>query len=159
MRTVFPAQILRTSFAFGLAQFVMPVLGWLAGRTIVNIISSYDHWVAFGLLVLVGGRMLWESFHSDKESSSTTDISRGLTLFTLTIATSIDSLAVGLSFALLNVNIYMASLAIGVVAFLITAAGFLLSRQASLLLGKRARLIGGLILIGIGIRILLEHIL
>ncbi len=137
----------------------MPVIGWLAGRTIVNFISSYDHWVAFGLLAFVGGKMLWESVHSEEEHEGKGDITRGFMLLTISIATSIDALAVGLSFAFLDVNIGVASLVIGVVACAITGLGFLLGRRAGKMLGKRAEAIGGLVLIGIGVRILVSHLL
>lgn len=151
-------QVGRTSFAFGFAQFLMPVLGWLAGKTVVNIISAYDHWIAFTLLALVGGHMIWESAKSEEEREGT-DITRGFVLFTLAIATSIDSLAVGLSFALLDTNILQSSLIIGMVAFAVTASGFWLGRKAGDILGKRAKLVGGLVLIGIGVRILFTHLM
>ncbi len=151
-------QVLRTAFAFGFAQFIMPVVGWLAGRTVVNIISAYDHWVAFGLLALVGGHMIWESTKSEGQEQET-DITKGVRLFTLALATSIDSLAVGLSFALLEIGIIQASLIIGVVAFCITVFGFWLGSRVGVLLGKRAKLVGGLVLIGIGIRILITHLM
>lgn len=150
-------QVGRVSFSFGFAQFLMPVIGWLAGRTVVNLISAYDHWVAFGLLALVGGHMIWES-RSGNGQSENTDITRGFILVTLAIATSIDSLAVGLSFALLEIGIIQASLIIGLVAFFITVFGFWLGSRVGVLLGKRAQLVGGLVLIGIGLRILITHL-
>ncbi len=150
-------QVGRVSFAFGFAQFIMPVIGWLAGKTIVNVISDYDHWVAFTLLALVGGHMIWEST-KNKEERKGSDITRGFILFTLAIATSIDSLAVGLSFALLETNIIQYSLIIGLIAFAVTASGFWLGRKAGDLLGKRAKLVGGLVLIAIGLRILISHL-
>lgn len=151
--------VLRVSLSFGVFQAVMPVLGWLAGRTVVEFISAYDHWLAFALLLFVGGRMVWESFHDRVDSCAGTDITKGLLLLTLSIATSIDALAVGLSFAFLNVNIALASATIGIVAFAITIIGFLLGSKISALVGKRVETIGGVILIIIGIRILLEHLL
>jgi putative Mn2+ efflux pump MntP len=149
----------RTALSFGAFQAAMPVIGWLAGRTVVNFISSYDHWVAFGLLAFVGGKMLWESVHGDEEHEGKGDVTRGLMLLTISLATSIDALAVGLSFAFLEVNIAAASLTIGVVAAVITGLAFLLGRKAGKMLGKRAETIGGLVLIGIGVRILVSHLL
>ncbi|MDP2916469.1 MAG: manganese efflux pump MntP family protein [Dehalococcoidia bacterium] len=137
----------------------MPVLGWLAGRTVVEFTGKYDHWVAFILLAFVGGRMLWESFQRDRDGAKKTDNTRGFPLLMLSIATSVDALAVGLSFAFLKVNMVVASLTIGVVAFLITVTGFVVGKKSSKLIGKRAELIGGIILIMIGLRILLSHIL
>ena len=152
-------RLLRVSFSFGLFQALMPVLGWLAGRTVVEFIADYDHWVAFILLSVVSGRMLWESFRPERSQRKEVDITRGLLLITLSIATSIDALAVGLSFAFLNVNIALASSTIGAVAFVVTIIGFKLGKKASKLIGKRAEAIGGIILLAIGLRILLSHIL
>jgi putative Mn2+ efflux pump MntP len=152
-------QVLRTALAFGAAQALMPFIGWLVGRTVINYVAGFDHWIAFGLLVFIGGRMLWEAFHEKDQPGRKTDISRGLLLFTLAFATSIDALAVGLSLAFLDTNILYASLLIGVVTFLITHLGFYLGRKAGALLGRNARLIGGIILIGIGLRILISHLI
>ncbi|MEK7778136.1 MAG: manganese efflux pump MntP family protein, partial [Chloroflexota bacterium] len=151
--------VLRTAFAFGLSQFVMPLLGWLAGRTVVGLISAYDHWVAFFLLGVVGARMIWESLHSQDGRSGSVDATRGILLLTLSVATSIDALAVGLSFAFLKTNIMLASATIGTVAFLVTILGFVIGRKVSGLLGRRAKLAGGIVLLGIGLRILLSHLL
>ena len=153
------AQLLRLSSTFGGFQALMCILGWLAGQTVVNFIAEYDHWVAFGLLAFVGGRMLWEAFHDEEEHEKNADITKGLLLLTVSIATSIDSLAVGLSFAFLEVNIWLASIIIGIIAFSITALGFSLGRKAGEFIGKRAEAIGGVILIVIGFRILIEHLL
>ena len=111
-------QIFRVALSFGLFQALMPTLGWLAGKTIIEFIADFDHWVAFALLAFVGGKMLIESFRSEHDKNKETDITKGFMLFTLSIATSIDALAVGLSFAFLEVNIALASPTIGVVAWL-----------------------------------------
>lgn len=155
-RTLHLLQTLRIALSFGFFQFLMSVLGWLGGRTVTSIIQKYDHWVAFGLLTLVGGKIIGESFHREKGHQGE-EVSKGILLITMSVATSIDALAVGLSFALLKMNILLSSLIIGVTAFAITATGFLISRRVSEILGKQARLTGGLILIAIGIRILVEH--
>ena len=157
-RTLSFTPILRTAFTFGIFQAIMPVLGWLLGRTFVDIIADYDHWVAFGLLVLIGGRMVWESFRP-ADSQKQVDISRGMLLIVLAVATSIDALAVGLTFAFLKVDIVIACVVIGVVAFGVTIIGFVLGRKAKTWLGKRAGALGGMLLIIIGIRILLTHML
>lgn len=158
MKTVSPVQVLRTALVFGAFQTIMPVLGWLAGRTIVDFIAEYDHWIAFALLALVGGRMIWETFRSE-EGKRKIDISRGAVLLMLALATSIDALAVGLTFAFLKVNILLACSIIGVIAFAATVLTFLLGKKAGPLMGKYAEAIGGIILIGIGLRILLSHLL
>jgi manganese efflux pump family protein len=150
------AQVLRLAAAFGVFQTLMAALGWLAGRAVLDLIAAYDHWVAFGLLAFVGGRMLWESFHPEKERC--VDVTRGWQLVVVSVATSLDSLAVGLSFALLAINIVLASSMIGATAFVVTGVGFLAGRKAGELIGRRAEVAGGVILIGIGIRILLSHL-
>jgi putative Mn2+ efflux pump MntP len=122
-------------------------------------IADYDHFVAFALLAFVGGRMLWESFHPKDEHGKHADITKGVTLLTLAIATSVDALAVGLSLAFLRVHIAIASITIGLVAFIVTAIGFLLGKKVGELIGKRAEMVGGIVLIAIGLRILISHIL
>jgi manganese efflux pump family protein len=150
---------LRISLFFGVFQAAMTLIGWWAGTYIFELISSYDHWIAFGLLVFVGGKMIWETFHEKEGEEGKGDITRWWYLVTLAVATSLDALAVGLSFAFLHVNMAMASVTIGIVAFIITLAGFFLGKKLGALIGKRAELIGGIILIIIGLRILLEHLL
>ncbi len=158
MRSVSSLQKLRTSLTFGFFQALMPILGWLAGRTVINLIVDYAHWIAFILLVLIGIRMIWESTREKKDHKKI-DITRGFILLTLAVATSIDALAVGLTFAFLKVNIVLASSLIGIVAFMVTMLSFVIGRKTGELIGKRAEAIGGVILIIIGLRILLTHIL
>jgi len=148
--------VIRLATAFGIFQFVMPILGWLLGKTVVSYISDYDHWIAFGLLLIVGLRMIKEYFDKD-EKERTKDPTKGWSLLILSIATSIDALAVGVSFAFFDVNIYYASAVIGVVCFIITALGMIFGKKLSVLLGKKAVLLGGIVLIAIGIKIVVEH--
>jgi len=150
--------MLRVALAFGIFQMVMPLLGWLAGQTVVSFISQYDHWLAFVLLAFIGGKMILEFIRDGSEVESV-DVSKWATLITLAIATSIDALAVGLSFALLKINIAIAAGIIGLVAFSVSAFSFWLGRKVSALVGRWALLAGGIILIGIGLRILLTHML
>ncbi|MDD5397964.1 MAG: manganese efflux pump MntP family protein [Dehalococcoidia bacterium] len=152
-------QVLRVAAMFGLFQAIMPVLGWLAGQTMVKFIASYDHFLAFVLLAIVGGRMIWESFHHKKEYDEQTDVTKGWMLLTLSVATSIDALAVGFSIAFMDVHVAVASIIIGVVAFIATVIGFLLGKKAGALIGRWAEAIGGIVLIGIGLRILISHLL
>ena len=158
MRTISFPQVFRASLSFGIFQALMPVIGWLVGLTVVDLIADYDHWLAFALLSFIGGKMIWESFRSEGSRPAGTDITKGIVLLTLSVATSIDALAVGLSFAFLEVNITLASATIGSVAFVVSVMGFFLGRKAGRLMGKRAEAIGGLILIAIGLRILLTHL-
>ncbi len=148
----------RFPLAFGVFQALMVVLGWLAGRVVIDFIAPYDHWLAFALLVFIGGKMIWESLRkkSDEEHQKYTG---WLTLLALSIATSIDALAGGLSFAFLAVDIAIASATIGVTAFIITIIAQLIGNRVGALVGKRAEIVGGLILIAIGIKILVEHLL
>jgi len=159
MQSVSPRQVLRVSLSFGLFQAGMLILGWLLGQTIVDTIESFAHWVAFGLLALVGARMIWESLHSDEDDAKRTDITKGIALLTLSIATSIDSLAVGLSLAFLESRLLIAAISIGSVAFLFTAAGFYFGRRIGSLFGRWAEVLGGVVLIGLGLRILLTEVL
>jgi len=137
----------------------MPVLGWLAGRTVVELIANYDHWVVFCLLMAIGGKMIWGAIHSDNTHGKDIDITKGWLLLTLSLATSIDALTIGLSFAFLNVDIVLACSVIGVIALLASITGFLLSKKLGELVGKKAEIIGGVVLIIIGLRVLLSHIL
>ncbi|OGO43630.1 MAG: hypothetical protein A2137_05515 [Chloroflexi bacterium RBG_16_58_8] len=150
---------MRVALSFGLFQAFMTLVGWLAGRTVIGFISPYDHWLAFLLLAFVGGRMVWESFRDKDPGGKRTDITRWGLLLALSVATSLDALAVGLSFAFLKVNISLASLIIGLVALAVTGIGFALGKKLGAVVGKRAEVVGGAILIVIGLRILLENIL
>ncbi len=149
---------LRLSWHFGLFQAVMPVLGWLAGLSLAGWISRFDHWVAFGLLALIGGKMIYEAFRGSEEERACRDRTRGVSLIVLSVATSIDALAVGLSLALLGVDIWFPAAIIGVVAFAFTAVGLHLGRRLGGLLGRPVEVVGGLILVGIGVKILIEHL-
>jgi putative Mn2+ efflux pump MntP len=149
-----PRQTVRLAWHFGLFQFLMPILGWAAGLTLQNIIQAFDHWVAFVLLAGIGGKMIFESFKKEKADGKASDITRGAPLVLLSLATSLDALAVGLSLSLLRVRILYPSAVIGVVCFFLTALGFTFGSRLGTLIGKRVELLGGLVLVGIGIRIL-----
>jgi putative Mn2+ efflux pump MntP len=154
-----PRQTVRLAWHFGLFQFLMPILGWAAGLTVQSLIQAYNHWVAFALLTGIGGKMVFESFKKEKQGGAASDITRGISLVFLSLATSIDALAVGLSLSLLRVRIFYPSAVIGVVCFALTAFGFAFGSRVGKLLGKRIGLFGGLVLVGIGIRILAGHLL
>ena len=151
--------VLRMSFSFGFFQFMMPLIGWSAGRTVSRLIESFDHWVAFGLLLFVGGKMICDAFR-EKEAgrAAASDPTRGGTLLILSVVTSIDALAVGLSLALLDAAILYPSIVIGVTAFAMTWAGMVFGGRIGSWLGRKVEIAGGLILIGIGVKILLEHL-
>jgi putative Mn2+ efflux pump MntP len=147
----------RLSFHFGLFQGLMPITGWFLGITVAPHIASLDHWVAFALLAIVGVRMFRESF-SDGETGFGRDPSRGATLVMLSVATSIDALAVGLSLAMLEVGIWYASATIGIVTGLLSLLAIRLGNRLGRRFGKRMEATGGVILIAIGVRILLQHL-
>jgi len=150
-------RVFRLAFHFGLFQFLMPILGWLSGRTVATHIESYDHWIAFGLLSFVGGKMLWEAFHDDEDEREG-DPTRGWMLVTLSVATSIDALAVGLSLAFLSVSIWVPSVSIGIITFFLTGLGMWLGRRFGDRIGKWAEIVGGIVLLIIGLRILFSHL-
>ncbi len=150
-------QLFRLSFHFGLFQFVMPLIGWFIGDAVQQFLAAYDHWIAFALLAWVGGRMVRESFSRDAGGHAI-DPTRGLNLIVLSIATSIDALAVGLSLAMLRVDLWIPSVIIGIVAAGMTLTGMLLGRRLQASWGKRAELVGGLVLIAIGVRVVVEHL-
>lgn len=152
-------QAVRMAAYFGGFQFVMPIAGWLAGDRLLGVIRHFDHWVAFGLLALIGGRMIWESVEmSDEEKACRPDQTRGQRLLLLALATSIDALAVGLSLGVVGTSVLYPAAIIGVTSFVLTIVGARLGPIVGRVVGKRAELVGGIILIGIGVKILLEHL-
>lgn len=150
--------MLRLAFMFGLFQALMPCLGWLAGSQFYGYIHRFDHWIAFGILAFLGIRMIWENLHPGHNGRSVIDPYRWRTVLVLAVATSIDALAVGLSFSLLDISLWMAVAIIGMVSFVLSWVALLLSLATGDRLTKRAELLGGLILIAIGLKILLTHL-
>ena len=157
-RQVSPRTTVRLAWHFGLFQALMPIVGWLAGLSVSRWISDVDHWIAFALLAGIGGHMIYQALWGDEEERAAKDPTRGASLVVLSVATSIDALAVGLSLALLGVDIWWPAVVIGVVAFVFTAAGLHLGNRFGALFGRRMEILGGLILIGIGVRILIDHL-
>jgi putative Mn2+ efflux pump MntP len=147
----------RLVFHFGLFQGGMTLLGWLGGRTIEPLVASFDHWVAFALLAYVGGRMLHSAVRSD-QCGYREDPSRGVMLVLLSVGTSIDALAVGLSLALTGSPVLWPSLAIAVVAAAMTFIGLKLGHRLGLIFGRPVQLLGGLVLLVIGVRVVLSHL-
>jgi putative Mn2+ efflux pump MntP len=148
--------VFRLAAAFGLFQFLMPIIGWLAGLTVVELIESFDHWIAFLLLAYVGGKMIREGFKKEKEETKT-DQTRGWPLLMLSIATSIDALAVGFSFSILKNPILLPAVIIGIICFLMTVTGMIFGKVLAKLFGKKVEIFGGLVLIAIGTKILIDH--
>ncbi len=148
---------LRMAAFFGGFQMLMPLLGWLGGLGLIDLIAGFDHWVAFGLLALIGGKMVHESTQGEN-CERVMNARKLAVLFMLAIATSIDALAVGLSLAALKVAITTPILVIGAVTFCLSLVGTALGRRFGYLLQNKAELLGGLILIGIGLKIVVEHL-
>ncbi len=152
-------RIFRLAFHFGLFQALMPVAGWAAGRVVYRFIEAFDHWVAFGLLAFVGGRMIWGALHAgEEEGEGKRDPTRGVDLVVLSVATSIDALAVGLSLAVIGAEIVVPAVVIGLVAAALTAVGMTVGGFVGLRWGKRFEVLGGVILIAIGANIVWQHL-
>lgn len=154
-------QSFRLSWHFGLFQALMPIIGWGLGTSIQSLIEAYAHWVAFAMLALVGGNMLKEAILADEdenEAKPAKDSTKGMTLVMLSVATSIDALAVGLSMSMLLVSIVTPAIIIGIVAGLFTIAGLHLGQRVARLtwLSTWAEILGGLVLLLIGLNILRE---
>lgn len=142
---------------FGGFQALMPIIGWFGGNLFRDYIDTFDHWIAFGLLLIIGGRMIYEAFcsHPEKKLIRPTNI---VVLFGLAIATSIDALAVGLSFSFLDFSIFIPAILIGIITFILSFCGVLIGQKMGLKWGKSAHILGGIVLIMIGIKILIEHL-
>ena len=149
----------RLSFHFGLFQFLMPVVGWALGVSVRGYIEAWDHWIAFAMLSLVGLNMLREALFGEEEEKRSGDPTRGVQLIMLSVATSIDAMAVGLSFAMIGVSVWWPAVVIGLVCAAVTAAGVKIGRilGGTRILGNKVSVLGGLVLIGMGIKILHEH--
>jgi putative Mn2+ efflux pump MntP len=150
---------MRISFSFAFFQGLLPVAGWFMGTEIKRYVEAFDHWIAFFLLLFLGGKMIAGSFKKD-ESSTISDIYSWRHIVTLSIATSIDSLVVGFSYALASTrNIFGGALIIGAVTFFFAMLGIRIGKDVGSSLGSKVELIGGFILIGIGLKILIQHTL
>ena len=149
--------VFRLAWHFGLFQFMMPIIGWYIGSTISTYVSVFDHWLAFGLLTAIGGRILYEA-HKDQKTRTRADPTAGWMLVTLSVATSIDALAVGLSMAFLRIALWLPSVVIGLVACAFTALGIAIGAKVSARWSRAADLLGGTTLIFIGLRILVSHL-
>jgi putative Mn2+ efflux pump MntP len=151
---------LRMAAFFGFFQALMPIAGWSLGSLAADLIKNFDHWIAFVLLVAVGGKMIWESFELGGETSDQgQDPHNVYILLTLAFATSIDAAAVGISLSFLNIAIITPSIVIGIITFFISLGGTIIGCKAGDIFGKKIEIGAGVVLIGIGTKILLEHTL
>jgi len=143
---------------FGGFQALMPLIGWALGRQFENYIKAFDHWIAFGLLAVIGGKMIYESIKGEEDEVCNEDKLDYKELLILAIATSIDALAVGVSFAFLSVSIYSSIAIIGCTTFAISIGGVFIGHRFGMKLKQNAEIAGGIILVLIGLKILLEHL-
>ena len=143
---------------FGGFQSLMPLLGWALGSQFEQYITEMDHWIAFLLLAFIGGKMLFDAFHEKDEDAVSEYSLKIKELFLLAIATSIDALAVGISFAFLQVNIWLSIIVIGCTTFTLSIGGVLIGHKFGNRFRKKATIVGGVVLILIGVKILLEHL-
>ncbi|MGQ9610333.1 MAG: manganese efflux pump MntP [bacterium] len=148
-------QCIRLSFSFGSFQFFMPALGWLLGRNVVSLVKNYDHWIAFGLLFVIGSKMIYEAFKSKAEGIEKCDRTTGWSLIALSIATSIDALGAGIGMGILNTSLIYPSIIIGITAAAMTFSGVKLGNIMSVALGSKMEVIGGVILILLSIKMLI----
>ena len=149
--------LFRLSFHFGLFQAGMLAAGWLIGNAVHDLVAAADHWIAFVLLLLVGGNIIRNAVTAAEESRPSLDPTSGWNLVFLSFATSIDALAVGLSLAMLGAAIGVSALVVGVTATAFTLLGMFLGRRVSMFWGRRVEVLGGLILIAIGLKIVWDH--
>lgn len=149
---------LRIGLFFGSFQAAMPVVGWLAGMSLKDFISGVDHWVAFGLLSLIGGKMIFESLQMESEKKEMNPLNVYVLLI-LSVATSIDALAIGVSFAFIKIAIITPAILIGIVTFLLSSLGVFIGNRLGHFFENKIELAGGFILIVMGTKILLEHLL
>lgn len=145
------------ALTFGVFQAGMPVLGWALGTRFAGSIESVDHWIAFGLLALIGAKMIWEAVRPGDDDAEDTDALDLRELGLLAVATSIDALAVGISLAFLDVPIVGAAGLVGVTTAVLAFVGVVVGRRVGARVGRPAEIVGGLVLVGIGTSILLEH--
>ncbi len=163
-RKATPRRVLRTAGAFGFAQGMMPVFGYALASLFAKQIEAIDHWVAFGLLAFLGGKMIWDVFRGEEEEQGDPDDTK--TLLMMAVATSIDAMAVGVSMAMSRTGLLasdygflLCSAVIGVITFAACCLGVVLGCKTGDKFGNKAMLGGGIILIGIGLKILIEHLL
>ena len=156
VRRLKPRHNLICGLYFGGFQALMPVIGWLLGRQFESLIKSIDHWIAFALLVLIGANMIREAVKNEEENLN--DSFSPKTMLPLAVATSIDALAVGVTFAFLDVSIVPAVLMIGATTFILSAVGVKIGNVFGAKYKSKAELVGGIVLIAMGVKILIEHL-
>ncbi len=143
---------------FGIFQGLMPIIGWVVGANLRTLIASVDHWIAFGILAVIGGKMIWQSFRDD-HLNKTFDVKNFTVLLTLSVATSIDAMITGITFGFTEVNILLAFVLITVITFLMTIAGVKIGETTTFIPSRWAEFTGGVVLVIIGFKFLAEHLI
>lgn len=159
-----PRHVLLVSVYFGGFQALMPLLGWIVGASVGPLVQAWDHWVAFVLLGAIGGKMLWEAWGAEGETERGADAPRAdpfgtKVMLALALATSVDAFAVGVTLPMLRAPLVLSIATIGVTTALLSALGLLAGRRFGALLGRRLEVVGGIVLVGLGTKILVEHLL
>jgi putative Mn2+ efflux pump MntP len=150
---------MKTGFVFGIIEAITPLIGWSLGLIAADFVQEVDHWIAFGLLTVVGGKMIWEATRSRDhlEEDAVSKRSNRWTLIATAVGTSIDAAAVGVGLAFLGANIWVIAASIGFTTFVCTTIGMLIGKSVGQHFGKMAELFGGIALVGLGVMILLQH--
>jgi len=151
------SQAIIIALFFGVFQAVMPIIGWVIGNRFKDVISGFDYWIIFVILLVIGGKMIYDSLKKEEQKKDNKSLNI-YTLFILAIATSIDALAVGLGFSFIDIGIIFPSIIIGIVTFAISLTGVYLGKKLGKLFGKKMEILGGIILILIAFNILLENV-
>lgn len=152
------SEALRTGLIFGVIEAITPLIGWAIGRGAAQYVAAWDHWIAFTLLVILGIHMIYEGLKESELAQEKLNHHAFIVLAITAFATSIDAMAVGVGLAFINVNIIATAAAIGLATFTMVTIGFMLGRELGVIVGKRAEVFGGMVLIGVGSYILYEHI-
>ena len=155
---ILPKHVFLVAAFFGGFQALMPLIGWALGSRLGPLVQAWDHWIAFVLLCLIGGKMLWEARGEKAQQAAPTELYSPKQLLPLAIATSIDALAVGVTLPMLDAPLVLSVVTIGITTAVLSALGLVAGRRFGALLGKRLDVAGGLVLIGLGVKILVEHL-
>lgn len=149
----------RIAFSLAIFQAVMPLIGWVIGTRIESFVKNFDHWLAFGLLAIIGGKMIVESLKTHQEDGKKQNPLELKVLLGMSLATSIDALVVGISFGFIKVDLWLATFIIGFTTFVFSMLGILFGKKIGGQFGKKMEIVGGIVLILIGAKILLDHLL
>ncbi|MCT4586845.1 MAG: manganese efflux pump MntP family protein [Carboxylicivirga sp.] len=153
------SQAIRVAAIMAMFQGLMPFIGWLIGSSFKSIVEEFDHWIAFVLLAALGGKLIYDGcLKKEEEDNNNVDINNYLLIIGMALATSIDALILGIGFGLMEVNIYLAVIIIALITFLFSGSGLYLGKKIGEKINKSIEVFGGLVLISLGVKILIEHL-